>query len=89
MVTGFVLGKGDDELVVVVDEPWEGAGAAVAHADAPLGPAARGPVLLQSHQLPGGPGTHWVIAVGRVHPTYTRYIQYTLQIAYRYPVHTV
>jgi hypothetical protein len=27
----------------------------VPHADAPLCPAARGPVLLQSHQLPGGP----------------------------------
>ena len=63
MVTSFVLRKGDDELVVVVDEPWEGAGAAVPHADAPLCPAARGPVLLQSHQLPGGPIVIWVIVI--------------------------
>ena len=57
-MTCFVLGEGDDVLVVVVDEPGEGARLAHAHAHLVVVPAPRVPVLLQAHQAPAqGYGT--------------------------------
>ena len=50
--TCFVLGEGDDVLVIVVDEPREGAGQAHAHAHLVVVPVARVLVLLQTHQAP-------------------------------------
>lgn len=50
--TCFILSKGDDVLVVVIDESRKGAGDGVAHTDPPLPPSSRVFIFLQCHDSP-------------------------------------
>lgn len=63
-LTSLVLREGDDIRIVVVDEAWELAGLATAHADLTVPPLACPCVLSEGHQTPakeeelGGPAWH-------------------------------
>lgn len=50
MVTCFVFGKGDDELAVGADQPWEGAGLGAAQANVLFLPFLGFSIFLQSHK---------------------------------------
>lgn len=52
MLTSFILCKGDDVWVVVVDETWESTGLSTAHADLAILPLACLWVLSERHQSP-------------------------------------
>ena len=68
-LTSLVLAEGDDVWVVVVDEAWERAGLATAHADLAVPPLACLWVLPEGHQTPakedGLRGPAWQGAWGR------------------------
>ena len=76
-LTSLVLAEGDDVWVVVVDEAWERAGLATAHADLAVPPLACLWVLPEGHQTPakedGLRGPAWQGAWGKpthqpIHP---------------------
>lgn len=68
-LTSLVLGKGDNVWMVVVDEAWERAGLATAHADLAVPPLACLQVLPEGHQTPaeedGLRGPAWQGAWGK------------------------
>lgn len=76
-LTSLILGKGDNVWIVVVDEAWECAGLATAHADLAVPPLACLQVLPEGHQTPakedGLRGPAWQGAWGKpthqpIHP---------------------
>lgn len=68
-LTSLILGKGDNVWIVVVDEAWERAGLATAHADLTVPPLACLQVLPEGHQTPaeedGLRGPAWQGAWGK------------------------